>query len=127
VDNGRQRGGLRLSWGVHFHGVGRCQTRPPGRTPSSGVSMMTMNDWDWPGQLETCQRKIAELEQKIASQRQNVQRLLDCNMNAIFAQRILAMREESLRRVQGHKHLIETRIADRARRTGGTVKQTISG
>jgi hypothetical protein len=40
-------------------------------------------------------------------------------MNAIFAQRILAMREESLERVQSHKRLIETRIAEdgNARRT----------
>jgi hypothetical protein len=73
-----------------------------------------MIDWDWQTQLESCQRKIVELEEKIASQRQKLQRLLDRNMNATFAQRILAMRQESLERVQSYKHLIETRIADRA-------------
>src|SRR5580700_1306150 len=71
-------------------------------------------DWDWQAQLQTCQSKIAELEVKIASQKQKIQRLLDHNMNATFAQRILAMREESLERVQSLRRLIETRITDRA-------------
>src|ERR1700694_5026008 len=75
---------------------------------------MNMIDWDWQAQLETCPRKNVELEETIASQRRKLQRLLDGNMNATFAQRILAMREESLERVQRWKRLIETRIADRA-------------
>jgi hypothetical protein len=75
---------------------------------------MNMIDWDWQAQLETCQRRIIELEEKIVSQRRKLQRLLDGNMNAIFAERILAMREESLERVRSWKRLIETRIADRA-------------
>ena len=75
---------------------------------------MNRIDWEWQAQLETCQRKIVELEEKVASQRQKLQRLLDGNMNAIFAERILAMREESLERVQIWKRLIETRIADHA-------------
>jgi uncharacterized coiled-coil protein SlyX len=75
---------------------------------------MNMIDWDWQAQLETCQRRIAELEEKIASQRRKLQRLFDGNMNATFVQRILALWEESLERVHSHKHLIETRIADRA-------------
>src|SRR6202163_35284 len=81
---------------------------------SLGVPKMHRIDWDWQTQLETCQRKIVELEEKVASQRQKLQRLLDGNMNATFAQRILVMREESLERVQNWKHLIETRISDRA-------------
>ena len=81
----------------------------------SGIrSKMHRIDWDWQTQLETCQRKIVELEEKVASQRQKLQRLLDGNMNATFAQRILVMREESLERVQTWKHLSETRISDRA-------------
>jgi hypothetical protein len=76
--------------------------------------MMTMIDWDWPAQLEECKRRIAELEENIASQRRKIQRLLDCDMNATFAQRMLAMREESLERVQSCMRLIESRIADRA-------------
>jgi hypothetical protein len=75
---------------------------------------MNMIDWDWQAQLETCQRRIAELEEKIASQRQKLQRLLDGNLNTTFVQRILALWEESLERVHSHKRLIETRIADRA-------------
>jgi hypothetical protein len=75
---------------------------------------MNMIDWDWQAQLETCQRRIAELEEKIASQRRKLQRLLDGNMNATFVQRILALWEESLERVHSHKRLIETRIADHA-------------
>jgi TolA-binding protein len=71
-------------------------------------------DWDWPAQLEMCQSKIAELEKKIALQRQKIQRLLDQKMNAAHAQRLLAIREQSLERVQGHKYLIEIRIANRA-------------
>jgi hypothetical protein len=74
--------------------------------------MKTMIDWQ--AQLETCQSRKAELEEKIALQRQKIQRLLDRNMSATFAQRILAIREESLDRVQRDKRLIETRIADRA-------------
>jgi uncharacterized coiled-coil protein SlyX len=75
---------------------------------------MAIIDWDWPAQLRTCQNRIDELEKKIASQKQKVQRLLDWKMNVTCAQRILAIREESLARVRGDKHLIETRIADRA-------------
>ena len=74
---------------------------------------MNRIDWDWQAQLETCQRRIVELEEKIASQRQKLQRLLDGKGNATFAQRTLAMREESLERVQGCKRLIESRIAGR--------------
>jgi hypothetical protein len=76
--------------------------------------MMTKIDWDWQSQLEKCQCKIAELEERIASQRQKIQRLLDRNLDATFGQRILAMRQESLERVQSHKRLIESRIADHA-------------
>jgi hypothetical protein len=76
--------------------------------------LMRMIDWDWPAQLETCQSKIAELEEKIASQRRKIQRLLDQKMNAAHAQRLLAIREQSLERVQSDKYLIEIRMADRA-------------
>jgi hypothetical protein len=75
---------------------------------------MNKIDWDWQSQLETCRRTIVELEEKIASERGKLQRLLDDNRNATFVQRILAMRQESLERVQSCKRLIETRIADRA-------------
>jgi hypothetical protein len=71
-------------------------------------------DWDWQAQLETCKRRIVQLEEKIASERQKLQRLLAGNRNPTFAQRMLAMREESLERVQSCKRLIETRITDRA-------------
>jgi hypothetical protein len=75
---------------------------------------MNRIDWDWQAQLETCKRRIVQLEEKIASERQNLQRLLAGNRNPTFAQRMLAMREESLERVQSCKRLIETRITDRA-------------
>jgi hypothetical protein len=86
-----------------------------GRDDRSRLEFLKMNrtDWDWQAQLETCQRRIVELEEKIASERRKLQRLLGSNRNATFAQRTLAMREESLQRVQSCKRLIETRIADR--------------
>ena len=71
-------------------------------------------DWDWPAQLSECQIRIAELEEKIASQKQKVQRLLDRQMTALSAQRLLMIWEQSLERVRSHERLIETRIAERA-------------
>jgi hypothetical protein len=114
VDNGLRHGGLTLGWGVHFHPRSLSSRPFARRLLSSGVPKMNRIDWEWQAQLETCQRKIVELEEKVASQSQKLQRLLDGNMNAIFAERILAMREESLERVQNWKRLIETRIADAA-------------
>ena len=78
------------------------------------LEFIAMIDWDWPAQLKECRIRIAELEERIASQKLKVQRLLDWKMNATSAQRLLAIREESLERVQSHQHLIETRIAERA-------------
>jgi hypothetical protein len=109
VDNGRRRAGLKLICGVHFLHYGVVSTDQF----STGVRKMTRIDWDWQAQLATCQKRIVELEEKIASERRKLRRLLDGNLNATFAQRILAMREESLERVQSCKRLIETRIADR--------------
>jgi hypothetical protein len=70
-----------------------------------------MIDLDWQAQLEKCQIKIADLEEKITSQRWKVQRLLKQQMNAACAQHVLALREQSLGRVQTYKYLIEARIA----------------
>jgi hypothetical protein len=70
-----------------------------------------MIDLNWQALLKTCQIKIADLEDKIMSQRWKVQRLLKQQMNAACAQRVLAFREESLGRVQSYKFLIEARIA----------------
>jgi hypothetical protein len=78
-----------------------------------GFRMRTI-DWDWPAQLNECQIRIAELEDKISSQKQKVQRLLDRQMTALSAQRLLVIWEQSLERVRSHKHLIESRIAERA-------------
>jgi uncharacterized coiled-coil protein SlyX len=64
-------------------------------------------DWDRPAELEACQTRIAELEAGIASQKQKIQRLFDRGMDAEFAQRILAVMEQSVERVRGHKHSIE--------------------
>jgi hypothetical protein len=74
---------------------------------------MRTTDWDWPAQLAQCQIRIAELENKIASQKQKVQGLLDRQMTALSAQRLLVIWEQSLERVRSHKHLIEARIAER--------------
>jgi chromosome segregation ATPase len=73
---------------------------------------MATNDLDWPVQLKTCQIIIAELEEKIASQMQKIQRLLDQRKNVKWAQCLLAMRQESLERAQNRRNLIESRIAD---------------
>jgi hypothetical protein len=64
-------------------------------------------DWDWPAQLNECKIRIAELENKISSQKSDQQ------PTALSAQRLLAIWEQSLERVRSHKHLIETRIAER--------------
>jgi hypothetical protein len=37
-------------------------------------------DWDWPAQLKECQIKAADLEEKIASQKLKVQRLVGWKM-----------------------------------------------
>ena len=71
-------------------------------------------DWDWAAQLKACQIRIAELEQRIASQREKVQRLGDQGMNATSGQGLLAIWEQSLERVQSYKELIAARMADRA-------------
>jgi hypothetical protein len=68
---------------------------------------------DWPEQLEVCQLRIAELEEKIASQRIEIQGLWDREMDATCALRILAINEQSLERAQAHKHQIEIRLATR--------------
>jgi hypothetical protein len=99
----------------HFHIMGSTPNGRP-RDDRSLLGFFNMNriDWDWQAQLETCKRRIVQLEIKIASERQKLQRLLDGNRNPTFAQRMLAMREESLKRGQSCKRLIETRITDRA-------------
>jgi hypothetical protein len=67
---------------------------------------------DWPAQLETCQLKIARLKEAIASHRRKLQRLSLNQMESTYAQRSLSLRVRSLKRVQGYKELIETRISD---------------
>ena len=67
---------------------------------------------DWLAQLETCQFKIARLEEAIASHRRKIQRLSHSQRQLTYAQRILSLREQSLERVQEYKELIETRISD---------------
>jgi hypothetical protein len=74
---------------------------------------MAAIDLDWSSQLKTCQHRIAELGEKIGSQKRKVQGLLDWKMNATSAQWLLAIREESLARVRRDKRLIETRITGR--------------
>jgi hypothetical protein len=97
----------------HFHIMGSTPNGRP-RDDRSLLGFLRMNriDWDWQTQLETCKRRIVQLEDKIASESRKLQRLLNGNRNPTFAQRMLAMREESLERVQSCKRLIETRITD---------------
>jgi hypothetical protein len=76
-----------------------------------GLSM-AMIDLDSPAQLKTCQIRIAELEERIATQR----RLSDQELRVKWAQRLLVVRQESLERAQSRRDLIESRIAGRARR-----------
>jgi hypothetical protein len=75
---------------------------------------MAKTDWDWPAQLENCERTIAELEAGIASQERKIRQLLKAEKNAEFANRVLAIRQESLARVRGYKRLIEARVAEGA-------------
>jgi hypothetical protein len=71
-----------------------------------------MSRFDWPKQLETCQSRIARLEETIASQRLKIQRLRESQREWTYAQRILTLREQNLERAQGYEHLIKTRLAD---------------
>ena len=71
-------------------------------------------DWDWPAQLKARQIRIADLKKRIESQRLKIRWLQDKEMNATLAKRLLSIWEESLDRLQNCKHLIETRIAERA-------------
>jgi hypothetical protein len=77
---------------------------------------MATIDLDWPSQLKTCQIRIGELEEKIATQRQKIQHLSDQNLRVKWAQWLLVMRQESLERAQSRRDLIESRITGRARR-----------
>jgi hypothetical protein len=77
---------------------------------------MATIDLDWPAQLKTCQIRIAELEEKIVTQRQKIQHLSDQKLRVKWAQCLLAIRQESLERAQSRRDLIESRIAGRARR-----------
>jgi uncharacterized coiled-coil protein SlyX len=74
---------------------------------------MATIDLDWPGQLKTCQVRIAQLEHKITSQRQKIQRLSQQNLNVKWTRCLLAMMKENLERAQSRRNLIESRIADR--------------
>jgi uncharacterized coiled-coil protein SlyX len=51
---------------------------------------MAAIDWDWPAQLKTCQNRIAELEEKVASQKLKINRLVDQKLPATSAQLLLA-------------------------------------
>jgi uncharacterized coiled-coil protein SlyX len=77
---------------------------------------MAMIDLDWLAQLETCQIRIAELEEKIATQTQKIQHLSDQKLRVKWAQCLLVMRQESLERAHSRRDLFESRIAGRARR-----------
>src|ERR1700730_508261 len=80
----------------------------------SGKLAMAKTDWDWPAQRENCERRIAQLEAGIASQEQKIRQLLKAGKNAEFANRGLAIRQESLARVRRYERLIEARIAEGA-------------
>jgi division protein CdvB (Snf7/Vps24/ESCRT-III family) len=69
---------------------------------------------DWLSQLKGCQIRIAELNEKIASDKLKIERLFGQTLRVASAQRRLAIREESLARVQSCKLMIETRIAESA-------------
>src|ERR1700719_4093025 len=88
--------------------------RPRKRKLGSRKLPMAKTDWDWPAQRENCERRIAELEAGIASQEQKIRQLLKVGKNAEFANRVLAIRQESLARVRGYKRLIEARVAEGA-------------
>jgi len=66
----------------------------------------------WLAQLKACQAKIVELEEKIALRRQQIQRLLDQKKDATYAQRLLAISEQSLQRANSTKQLIERRLVN---------------
>ena len=75
---------------------------------------MARINWDWPAQLENCNKMITELQAGIAAQEQKIRALRKAGMKVEFAQRLLAIRQDSWARVCAYKRLIETRIADAA-------------
>ena len=75
---------------------------------------MATIDLNWPAQLKTCEVRIAELEEKIGSQRQKLQRLLEQKKDATWDQSLLAMSQKNLERTQIRIHFIESKISDQS-------------
>jgi uncharacterized coiled-coil protein SlyX len=77
---------------------------------------------DWNAQLETANRRIAEIEDKISAQNDALQRLSGEGADTQIVTRMLDVLKQSLERANVYKHFIETRI-DRmpasARQGGG--------
>ena len=74
---------------------------------------MAKIDWDWFAELAICETKIIELEVRVASQKQNIELILNRGMDAALAQRVLILRQQNLELMRSFKHLIENRIAER--------------
>jgi hypothetical protein len=49
---------------------------------------MAKIDWDWFAELAICETKIIELEVRVASQKQNIELILNRGMDAALAQRV---------------------------------------
>jgi hypothetical protein len=75
---------------------------------------MATIDLNWPAQVKTCEVRIAELEEKIGSQRQKIQRLLEQKKDVTWDQSLLGMSEKNLERAQTRTHFIESKIADQS-------------
>lgn len=73
---------------------------------------------DWNVQLEAANRRVAELEHKIAVQDDALQRLSGEGADTQNITRMLAVLKQSLERATLYKHFIETRLDPTPARQG---------
>jgi uncharacterized coiled-coil protein SlyX len=74
---------------------------------------------DWNAQMETANRRIAELQDKIAVQNDALQRLSGEGADAQIVTRMLDVLKQSLERASLYKQFIETRLDRMPARPGG--------
>jgi hypothetical protein len=65
---------------------------------------------DWNEHLETANRRIAEIEDKISAQNEALQRLSGEGADTHIVSRMLDVLKQSLERANIHKRFIESRI-----------------
>lgn len=69
-------------------------------------------DFSWTSQLELAQRRIEEIEERMALRQQTAQQLQTQGVDANLHKNLIAVTEESLARAKAHAQYIENRIAE---------------